>query len=177
MSLSRFVAALLMVAGVSALGGCGFEPLHGRQSASSAAEMATVRIAIIEDRVGQQLRNRLLQRMQPRGGSDNPKWSLSVTLSESIDEVLVEESSFGTRANLRLTASFQLQSTDYGDGISASRSGSTRSIASYNILDSEFEYANLIAERDARERALDQLASDITRQVSLWLRDAAPESG
>ncbi len=47
--------------------------------------------------------------------------------------------------------------------------GSLHSTNSYNILDSEF--ATLVAENDARDRALRSIAEDIRRHVAAGLRN------
>lgn len=163
-------AALLAVVLIIGLAGCGFEPLHGQNTASSADALEAVRINVIADRVGQQLRNRLLQLMQPRANDTRPAWNLRVELNESISTVLVEESSFGTRGDLKMTAIYRL--VPVTGNMAAARNGRSFSVASFNIRDADLEYANLIAERDAREKAVRLLADDIKRQVALWLRQA-----
>lgn len=174
MSSSRtFLALAVCAAVVASLSGCGFEPLHGKRSAASAAALETVDVSVIEDREGQLLRNRLQQLLAPRGSAER-NWQLKVKLSESIERILVKESSFATRANIQISASYVMKQRLSGSGAEPfSRSGVSRSVGSYNIRDAEFEYANVIAERDAREKALQLLADDIKRRVSLWLREAA----
>jgi len=172
---SRLLPGLLAcVVLCGALAGCGFEPLHGKNSASSAAALESVRVSVIRDRAGQQLRNRLQQLLSPRGSRADAHWQLKVNLQESIQEILIEESALATRAAIRITAQYSLSQLGTVGGEKAfSRSGESRSVGSYNILDAEFEYVNVVAERDARERALQLLANEIKRRVSIWLREAA----
>ena len=66
---------------------------------------------------------------------------------------------------LIITASFTLKDLTDGPG----DSGSAEAISSYNIVDSD--YANLIAERDARSRAVQGLSNDIRRQLAIWFRN------
>ena len=61
------------------LAGCGFSPLYaeGEDDLSVAAEMATVRIEPLRDRVGQQMHNFLRDRLNPNGQrvSPKPRWA------------------------------------------------------------------------------------------------------
>lgn len=163
----RLAPVILIVALLAA--SCGFEPLHRGSSKSSATALANVEIARIEDRSGQMLRNDLLARMAPRGYAPSPAWRLEVTLYESKREVLLEDTSFSTRADIVITAQSRLVRQSDGKVVD---SGSVDAVSSYNILSASQEYANVVSERDAREGALQLVARDIVRQVSVWLRNA-----
>ena len=71
--LRRSFRPLALAAAVMAasLGACGFHPLYGDRSigAVSTVDLAAVQIDLIRDREGQMLRNELLDRFQPRGGT------------------------------------------------------------------------------------------------------------
>lgn len=164
MSLFKTIAiACLMLA----LQACGFAPLYQSKTTgqSTGTTFDTIFVRTIPDRVGQELRNHLLNALTPKGRPSQPEWELSVKLSESIEKISVEQTSFSTRANLKLVASFSLEPT--GDNDRDGVSGSVGAISSYNILDSE--YATLVAERDARSRAVIILGNDIRRQLATWL--------
>ena len=47
--------------------GCGFEPLHARKTGAAPSLLAKIRIEPITDRIGQQLHNLLLDRLNPKG--------------------------------------------------------------------------------------------------------------
>lgn len=165
----RFGKAAPSLALVSALilAGCGFQPIHGERSAASSPALAAIDIGLIPDRSGQMLRNELLQKMHPRGGISPAQFSLSVTLSESLQDLAIRKDEVATRANLIMIATFAV--TARGDGKPAF-TGSARSVNSYNILTSDF--ATLSAREDARRRAVGQLASSITQRLSVWLVQA-----
>lgn len=171
-SFRALVAVLLILAG-GLVSACGFEPLHRGTSASSSAALANVEIARIPDRSGQILRNDLLSMMTPRGYAPSPAWRLVVTLRETKQEVLLEETSFSTRADVIMTATAQL--IRQADN-TVMNTGTVEAVSSYNILSASQEYANVISERDAREGALKLVARDIVRQVSVWLRNAESAS-
>ncbi|MEQ8667296.1 MAG: LPS assembly lipoprotein LptE [Rhodospirillales bacterium] len=159
----------VLVVALMALGACGFEPLYGQGTASGAAQLSGIRVAPIDDRIGQQLRNELRGYLTPHGLNDVPEWELRVELEESISEVLVEETSFATRADLTVRAKFRIVSL--GDQPLSVPAATTSAIGSYNLLEATNEYANVVAERDARAKAIRVVARDIARQIAIWLRD------
>jgi LPS-assembly lipoprotein len=150
-----------------ALAGCGFQPIHGQNSAASGEALAGIDIELIADRTGQMLRNELIQQMHPRGGRTPARYGLSVTLGESLRNFAIRKDEIATRANLIMVARFAV--TSRGDG-KKMFNGSVRSVNSYNILTSDF--ATLSAREDARRRAVQQLAAGITQRLSVWLVQA-----
>jgi LPS-assembly lipoprotein len=158
------VAALLLVTYGLILAGCGFQPIHGQQSSASVSALATIDIGLIDDRVGQMLRNELLKTMHPRGPVTPARYTLSVTIQESLQGLAIRKDEFATRANLTMIATFSVVSRD--DSIKPF-GGSVRSVNSYNILTSDF--ATLSAREDARRRAVTQLAASIKERLSVWL--------
>lgn len=155
---------LLPLFGVAALliGGCGFRPLYESGGGSDEAVLATVEVATIKDRMGQQLRNLLIENLAPRGPAGRTDYRLSVTLTESKSSLAIKKDETATRANLTITADFKLVALkDPRLGVFSGRSLSTNS---YNILTSDF--ATLSAERDARTRALRTLAQEIRLRVA-----------
>jgi len=146
------------------LSGCGFRPLYGHSEGGTVSqEFARIDIGSIRDRIGQQFRGRLLYLLQPRGGSGPPAYHLSVSLTETSSSLGVQKTSLATRANLIVTANIGL--TDLGDGGSLYSAVDQVSV-SYNILDSE--YATLIAEKDARLRAIVALSENIRIRLGAY---------
>jgi LPS-assembly lipoprotein len=153
------------------LGGCGFQPLYGgrdqngsnQAAGNTISDMAYVAVAPISDRVGQLVRNRLLERLHPRGKTGGTVFRLTVSLDESQEGLAFEQDDSATRFNLNLRAHFQL--IDVRDG-STLMSGTTRAIAAYNVVRSD--YANLISQRDARNRAALAVADGIESRVAVY---------
>ncbi len=163
--MSLFKTAVLACLVVT-LQACGFSPLYQKTTDRPSAGQAFGAILVkpIPDRTGQELRNHLYSVLTPKGSPSNPEWVLAVSLNESIEKISIEQTSFSTRANLKLNGSFTLTPT--GDVEKESFSGSVSAVSSYNILDSE--YATLVAERDARSRAVIILGNEIRRQLAIW---------
>jgi LPS-assembly lipoprotein len=166
MSWSKLSIALLCVGIGAVLSGCGFEPVYGqRQGVETTAEMASIRVDPIEERVGQLLRNDLLDSLNPRGEPSQIKYRLLTQVTESKQELAIRKSELATRSNLNLTATYRLYDVDRKAYVITRTSTVT---ASYNLLTNEF--ATLAAEADARERGVRDLSDDITRQIALYFR-------
>jgi len=166
---SRLKVALIGATVGLVLAGCGFEPVYGtRQGVETTAEMATVKVEPIEERVGQLLRNNLLDSLNPRGEPGQIKYRLLTQVSESKQELAIRKSELATRSNMNLTASYRLYDVDRKAYVMSRTSTAT---ASYNLLTNEF--ATLSAEADARERGVRDLSDDITRQLALYFRSQA----
>ncbi len=163
------LTAVLLVLGLATVNACGFQPLYGDINEATAAteeELARIQIGNIPDREGQMLRNALIDRLQPRGQSDDIGYRLDVSpLRESLTDLDITKSADTTRAQLRLDTSITLKDIQTGE-ILLSRS--LRAIASYNILGSEF--ATRVSENNTRENAIEDLARQIELQLALYFK-------
>lgn len=171
MSWSKRLAPLLTVLlAAGLLAGCGFRPLY-KQTANTAtvAEFSQISIAQPEDRPSQQLRNHLVDFLTPYGQPDRPTYRLDFQLTESLGSVFVTRTEEVTRNNLQLSASAVLR--DYRSGQTIF-SISANSQASYNVT--QADYANLVSEKNARERALRDVAEQIRLRLGNYF-DRKPE--
>ena len=158
---SMFIVLVLIQA-------CGFRPLYGDGTPGSATpEFALIKVLPIPDRVGQQLRNHLLTAFNPKKRTGRSQFILKTNVNESITSLAVKKSAFATRANLTISANFQLSNSAGSQNIFSSKRSIT---VSYNILDSEF--ATLMAEKNARQRAVRELSADIRTQLGVYFSQA-----
>lgn len=159
---------VLLVAVLTA--GCGFRPLY-KQTANTDAvrEFSQISIAQPEDRPSQQLRNHLIDVLTPLGQPDRPAYRLDFRITESLGSVFVTRSEEITRSNLQISASATLR--DYRSGQPV-HSLSATSQASYNVT--QADYANLVSEKNARERALRDVAEQIRLRLGNYF-DRKPE--
>ena len=162
---------IFLLAALGFLGGCGFQPLYGNSfNAYAPVEFAAIKVKPIRDRIGQQLHNHLLSLLNPGGRPKKPRYVLAATVSESIASLGVRKSAFATRANLTLRVKYQLSPISGGETI---LSGNEAIIVSYNILDSDF--ATLMAEKDARARAVRELALAIRTHLAAQFTVRTPK--
>ena len=171
----RTAALALLLAAVALTSACGFQPLYGRpadDAPSTGDHFAQVRIAPMPDRIGQQMHNLLRDKLNPDGQPGSPAYVLQVSLTESIEELGIRKDETATRANLRLIANFTLFDARTGARLLG---GQSRSINSYNILESQF--ATLFSENDARDRSLRDVSDDIRTRLGVYFaRIAARDS-
>lgn len=158
---------IFLLAALGFLGGCGFQPLYGKHfDTYTPDEFSAIKVSPIRDRIGQQLYNHLLSLLNPGGRPKKPRYVLTATVSESIASLGIRKSAFATRANLNLNIHYSLSSIPMGKQL---LDGNDSIIVSYNILDSDF--ATLMAEKDARARAVRELAQVIrTRLAAQFVR-------
>jgi LPS-assembly lipoprotein len=157
----RFIGLVLLPLLLAA---CGFEPLHGRSSGTG-PRLSQVAVSPIGDRVGQLVRNRLLDYFEPPGAHVPALYRLDVSVTEAKDGLAIEEDRSITRFNLRLQAQYRLIRIANGQPL---LEGETSTLAAYNVIRSD--YANLIAERDARARAAQDIGDAIGLRVAVALR-------
>lgn len=166
----RGVAALTLAWGLSA---CGFHPLYKNDNgAEASAELADVHINTIRDRNGQILHNFLLDRFNMQGRPAQPRYVLDIQLTESKSNLGFIKDNSATSAQLASIATYKLADLKTKAEL---QNGRSRSITSYNIVQSDF--ATLAAEKDARERSLREIADDITTKVAVFLSTRKKEGG
>lgn len=145
------------------LAGCGFQPLYSDRPAggSIAGDIAAVRIAPIPDRIGQILRNELIDRLNPSGEPADARFSLEARVAVTKLQLGIRKDETATRTSLRFRSTFRLRDAGSGAVVYSSRAGT---VTSYNIVDSE--YATLASERAARRRGLILIADRIALRVA-----------
>jgi LPS-assembly lipoprotein len=165
--MNRRATALLLLLG---LAGCGFRPLYGDQErGGTTPQLAQILVNPIPDRLGQILRNDLVDRLSPTGAPDRPRYRLSVAIATTKEGLAITKDESITRFNLRISATYVLY--DAQNNVEMTR-GISRTIAAYNVVQSQF--ATLIAEKDAESRAARELSEDIrTRLAVFFTREAA----
>jgi LPS-assembly lipoprotein len=156
----------------AAVAACGFEPMYGERTGTAPADRPAqsgvrsdlfgTRVATIADRVGQQVRNQLVDRLNPQGEPAQPAYYLVVRLNEQKDSVLTRSDEFSTATSLRLVADFEVRDPK-GNILNT---GYSRAIARYNTLRSQ--YATIAAEDNARERAAREVAEDIRGKLAVF---------
>jgi LPS-assembly lipoprotein len=166
MALNRRPIALTVGFGLLALvlSGCGFRPLYAKTGSTAGVSAAMSQIDVIETktRVAFKVRSRLVELLQPSNGPGKA-YDLRMTINERQEGLAIEQDTSVTRYNFELTGLFVL--TDKASGEVLTR-GSSRAVAAYNVVDSQF--ATEIARRDVRDRAAQALGEDIHKQLAIY---------
>jgi LPS-assembly lipoprotein len=164
----------MLAAGLAAaLAACGFRPLYmsDAQDPGVTADLAKVRVLNVHtdfpeyDRLGQQMHDLLLQRLNPDGTPAKPLYRLETALSVLRERTGIQITEEATRARLTVSASFRL--IDAGSNKTL-YSGSEQSVNSYNIADSQF--ATLSAENDAGRRAVREISEAIRLRLGIFFQ-------
>jgi len=150
--------------------GCGFTPIHGKFAHSGNGtvqdSLSGIYIVNIPDREGQYLRNTLMDRFYMAGRPADPAYRLEIdTIEQRKTDLDITKSSDATRAQLRLQSKLQLYDART-NALLLQRN--LMAITSYNILQSQF--TTRVSEQNARENALDDLAGQIERHLTLYFK-------
>jgi len=160
---TRLVAGL--IAAFVGLSGCGFEPLYSpRAQTSAVAETSLVGIASLPDRTGQLLRNELVDRLNPNGEPDRPRYHLGLSIAARREGLAFQRDLTVTRYKFVLSTSYVLNDSVSGTTILR---GQARAVAAYNVVQSEF--ANVVAERDAEARAAREVGEEVALRIAVFL--------
>ena len=159
-----------MLLAATLLSACGYQPLYGERSGGVPVRQAfsAISIAPIPDRVGQLVRNQLIDSLTPQGRPRDPVYILTVVLTQTKEGVALQSDEQATRFNVTLEARFALRESDGGAVVTQ---GNTRSVAAFNIVRSEF--ANITAEADAQRRAARQVADSIALRLGVHFSGSA----
>lgn len=160
--LSAALAGLLALSAAA----CGFQPLYGRKSVGEVeTQLARVKIETISNRVGQQVHNYLLDRINRKGRPTEPLYLLSVKIRIEKVRLGIERDESATRAKLVVVADIRLQDIETEEVL---LERSARSTNSYNIVDSAV--ATRSAELDAIDRAAREVSEEVRLLLSLYFR-------
>lgn len=203
------VASLLLLH----LAACGFRPIYGSaanglngsgghessQAGGVKAALAEVKIGLIPDRAGQQLRNQLLDLMNAGGEPSRPMYRLDITLTTEKTALATRSDASVSLSRLRTVLRYKLvaihQTAEVGKAEAAAKDttgkdatpraavppasqdlvldqGTLTASTSYNVLDSLF--ASKAAEDDALARSLKDLAYQVTDAVAIALQQPKP---
>ena len=149
--------------------GCGFKPIFSAGTESEVIkEMQYIEVTPIENRIGQQLRNHLEHTITPLGRAYPSKYLLKVILTEKKQSLAIQKSKIATRANLTFKAQFKLILKSNEALITK---GNSRMTTKYNMLAQTF--ATLMAEKDARKRAVRELSVDISSKIAVYFKSTS----
>jgi LPS-assembly lipoprotein len=157
----------------SALSGCGWAPLYADPASGPAdAALRAVRVAPIAERIGQKLELGLRESLNPSGESAKQRYLLRTTLIVQRTDLGILTQGAGTRGRLDVFADYILNDIVSGAQLTAGRSHVAES---FDILANG--YANVVAEDDARTRAIEELRRDLVERLTLFLQRTAAGAG
>jgi len=146
-----------------ALGACNLRPmLHSTNGEAVRGQLEATKIVGLDGRLGQLVRNALLDELNPAGVATPSAYILDIKLQRNAQALGIQSNNVITRFNLRLTASFELVDAKTGKVLYESR---VQRIASYNV--GEDPYATLSAEVDAERRVAREVSNNIATVLAV----------
>lgn len=149
--------------------GCGFTPVYGDSAATDVSQPAQdqlshVTIDLIPDRVGQILRNHLIDQFyRATGRPAESAAHLAIQLNSYKENLGIQRDATATRSRLRVIATVNLMENGTNRVLYHTQ---IRSLVSYDI--SQAQYSTLVTEEDAYERALDEISHEVTMRLALY---------
>ena len=161
----KIVLGAAGLAGLTVLGGCGFQPLYGptANGAYLSDVMRTVDISIIPGRVGQRIRNELIFVATGGGESAQPKYRLDIAVRESLINTTVERTGDPKSQILQLYSQFKLVRLADNKVV---LEGTSNARAAFDKADSVF--ADIRAKRDAEDRAARTISEAVRVRVAAY---------
>lgn len=165
--LGRRAAIIGLIGGLSA---CGFRPMMRQVNNEGVRdELAAVKVTGLSGRLGQLLRNSLLDNMNPQSVTVPPRYILTVRLTRKTKSLAIQLDNTVTRYNLILTANIRLLD---GEDQAVLYQSTVRRSASYDVV--KAPYSTLVAEQDAARRAANEVGGDISNQLAVHFARQAP---
>lgn len=160
--------ALLPLAALLALSGCGLRPMYaGGGSGAVAQGLAAVEVPPIQGKAGWLVRNALRDRLGQAGSPGAARYRLDVLLDDKLEGLgLISDDTIG-RERRTLRARYQLVDLASGAIVLDASAGSDAGI---DVVSSE--YATIAAEDTALENLSHEVADRIVARLALALRDA-----
>ncbi len=166
------------------LSGCGFEPLYVEKKSNSEwyydnefdtsirDEMASVKVELIQDRIGQLIRNDLLDKLTPKGQPKSPKYILSVTEinKQEIDQALRNDIT-ATRKKVIYKVTYVLKNTEHKTLIN----GNSVAYLGYDIL--RDPYSTTFAQKKNEKNAAKIIANDISLRLGAYFHSLQTKRG
>jgi len=144
--------------------GCGFQPLYQHADSLDHSRVPNLAIAVIPDRTGQIVRNRLLQQLAPHIDKN-----ANVIVEVTPIEIVTNSTSVrrdGTASRYRLTAHATIYLKDAASKKVLFENSAT-AINAYSIgeYSATAAYSTLTAAQDAKDKALQELSEQIVAIV------------
>lgn len=166
----RYILILILICFIN---GCGFRPLYiqtnetnfytgSNQNSSIINELAQIKISTISERFGQQIRNKLLDLLTPKGVPTNAKYRLEVELAKKqVSQQAMRDDVTATSERVDYTVNYTLFK-----GSEKLISGDSFAFVSYNILSNP--YSTTMAQKKSEENAANIIANDIALRLGAY---------
>ena len=160
----------LLLLGALTVGACGYAPTYGTRGQANTevrTSLAAVHVAFERDRLAQQVRNGVIDRLPP---PVRPRYTMDLDVSSQRLDRATEADAEVTRREVRVIAQYSVIQSGTAEVVATGR-GEGR--AAYNVTRNFF--ATEVAREDAIARAADVAAEQVVLQLSVTLRREASD--
>lgn len=164
---------------------CGFEPLYverksaekwyykGEFDTSISEEIAQIKVEPIADRIGQLIRNDLLDNLTPKGIPSKPKYRLEVfDIKKDVTEQAMRDDITATREKIRYTVNYRLINIENNDELVY---GNSIAHLGYDILANP--YSTTFAQKKIEKDAAKIIANDISLRMGAYFHSSLTKRG
>jgi len=168
-----------------ALAACGFEPLyverhsnerwyyHGEFDTSITNEMAQIKVEPADKRIGQMIRNELLDNFTPKGIPNHPKYRLNIeNIEKSTSEQAMRDDITATRERVEYKVQYILTDASNGDVLVR---GDSLALLGYDIMANP--YSTTFSQKKVEEDAAKIMAGDISLRIGAYFHSVLTKRG
>jgi LPS-assembly lipoprotein len=152
------------------LGGCGFQPMlaESHDPSSVADNFAKIKVANIDNRSGQVLRNDLIDTLTPRGEPRRPAYTLVIRIEEPQQNLAFQRNNSVTNVGYSVIAYWRLVDQK-GAPIYSSVSSSSQQ---YTLSNSQ--YATGVSAQNTRDQVVQDISQDIRNRLAQYFLSMNP---
>jgi len=162
-----FFRAPLALAMAGMLAGCGFHPLYApRGPRDWDPDLAAINVRQINDRAGQILALALRENLNPGGVSVAKRWDLVTGVRVTRTDLGIQRNATATTSEITVYATFQIEDAKNGRILYSSTS---TAVGDFNQINDA--YATQVAADAARDRALREVADEMSLRLAIFVRD------
>lgn len=170
---------------ICALSSCGFEPLYVEKTSGNhlwyynnkfdtniVQEMAQIKIEGATDRIGQLVKNELMDTLNPYGTPKNAKYFLKLEpVNSRVTEQALRNDITATREKIKYTLAYSLWDRESGQLVN----GQTFIFLSYDLLDNP--YSTTIDKKKVEKDGAKILANDISIRIGAYFHSVKTKRG
>ncbi|HCU58902.1 MAG TPA: hypothetical protein DIC64_02865 [Alphaproteobacteria bacterium] len=170
---------------VFVLSACGFEPLYverqsgekwyykGEFDTSITEEIAQIKVEPIADRIGQMVRNDLLDSFTPKGMPDKPKYRLEITnIRKDTAKQAMRDDITATRERVEYHLTYTMFDASSGEKLV---SGDTLALLGYDIMANP--YSTTFSLKKIEKDAAKIMANDISLRIGAYFHSVLTKRG
>jgi len=164
---------------------CGFEPLYVEKTGGDdlwyynnqydtdiVREMAQIKITTVSGRMGQMIKNELIDMFNPQGAPKNAKYFLKLFAPEkTTKEQALRDDITATREKVTYTVTYELWNTENGRLIN----GSSQTVLSYDLLDNP--YSTTMDKKKVEKDGAKIIANDIALRIGAYFHSINTKVG